>query len=100
MSNPLRPCLLVYDIPDAADLANPTPALRGRGVRVNLSCWVVPEDRIPYHLLAEMERRGATWHVVRFADDQLDKLVAMARATITKHMAEAERRAAQSAERA
>jgi hypothetical protein len=96
----LKPCLLIYDIPDRANVANPSPRLRRRAVRVNLSCWVIPESEVPYHLLHEMELGGATWHVVRFADDEVKNLVRMAREAILQQTADAERRAKRSVEQA
>jgi hypothetical protein len=79
----MNACLLIYDIPDTAVLPNgqpypnPSPRLRRRCIRVNLSCWVVMEGDIPYYLLNEMTAAGCTWHVVKFDAGEGEKLVSM-----------------------
>src|SRR5262245_46907399 len=92
----LRPCLLIYDIPEGRGIANPSRSLYRRGVRVNLSCWVIPEERIPYYRLRELGMKGATWHVVRFADDQIEILLDMIRESLNKQIKDAETRLATS----
>lgn len=96
MANKLRPCLLIYDIPEDSDLENPSGFLYRRGVRVNLSCWVIPEERIPYWRLNQLREGGATWHVVRFADDQTETILTMVRESLAKQAEEARQRAEQS----
>src|SRR5438552_1177899 len=80
----LRACLLIYDIPERSAVANPSRFLRRLAVRVNLSCWVIPEGDVPYARLNEMATGGATWHVVRFDAAEAGKLVAMAAAAIRR----------------
>lgn len=66
-------------------------------VRVNLSCWVIREGDIPYSLLHEMARGGASWHVVRFDASEGEKLVGMAVEAIKRDIRDAMRRANKSA---
>src|SRR5438105_3584365 len=56
----LSACLLVYDIPTAARVPNPSPRLRRLGVRINLSCRVVREGDVPYALLNSMREGGVS----------------------------------------
>lgn len=86
-------CWLVYDIPDVAKIANPSPQLRRIASRVNLSCWVIPEANVPYSLLHEMAEHGVDWHVVRFDPDEKEKLVGMVAATLTKSLRDIPKRA-------
>lgn len=96
----LRACLLIYDIPERVEFPNPSDRLRRLGVRVNLSCWCVPEIDVPYTLLHEMTKAGATWHVVRFDANEAPKLVRMCLGAIRKEIADAVVRSKQAAARA
>ncbi len=96
----LKPCLLIYDIPEASDAPNPSPWLRRRAVRINLSCWVVPEANIPYMRLKELEKEGATVHIVPFADHGIEKILSLVRSAIQKEIAEATARAEESMQKA
>ena len=96
----LRASLLIYDIPERSGVANPSGFLRRMAVRVNLSCWVIPEGDIPYHRLHAMATGGATWHVVRFDAAEAWKLVGMAAAAIRRELRDALRRARRAAGRA
>lgn len=75
-------CLLIYDIPDASPVANPSGVLRRFAVRVNLSCWVIREAHVNHptvlQLLNRMREGGATWHTVKFEVGETEKLVDMA----------------------
>lgn len=93
-------CLLIYDIPDESGFPNPSNILRSIAVRVNLSCWVIPESSIPYTLLNEMEAVGCTWHTVKFDASEGDKLRRMAVDAITREITEAITRAETSYTRA
>lgn len=86
-------CLLIYDIPENAPVGNPSDQLRRIAVRVNLSCWIIPESLIPYHLLNTMAAGGATWHVVRFDASEAEKLATMARDAIRRDIKQAISRA-------
>lgn len=94
VASSLKACLLIYDIPEGAELdgrpvLNPSGFLRRIAVRVNLSCWVIPEGDIPYNLLNNLRRAGATWHVVRFAPEEGRKLIEMAIESLRKEVSEA-----------
>lgn len=70
--------LLIYDIPENAGIKNPSWELRRWAFRINLSCWVIRTADIPYGLLGRMQKKGATWHAVKFDAGEDEKLVAMA----------------------
>lgn len=74
----VQACLLIYDIPERSGIPNPSRRLRSMAVRINLSCWVIPQGDIPYALLNGMAERGATWHCVKFDANEGERLVAMA----------------------
>lgn len=71
--------LFVYDIPSKSDLPNPSNQLKRIGIRVNLSCWVIPESRVPYDLIRELDAGGATTEVVRFDESEREKLERLAK---------------------
>jgi hypothetical protein len=96
----MQACLLIYDIPDTADIPNPSNRLRRIAVRVNLSCWVVREGDIPYNYLHWLKEQGATWHVVKFDTDENEKLVKMALDSIRKDIRLSIQRAKASADSA
>lgn len=89
----LRACMLIYDIPvprnGESEIPNPSPALRRVAIRVNLSCWVIQEGDIPYTLLENMRRRGASWHVVPFDPKGSKQLLEMAIGAMKKEIADA-----------
>jgi hypothetical protein len=91
---------MAYDIPVGAEVANPSRFLRRRGVRVNLSCWLIPEANVPYHLINEMTEAGCTVRVVRFADEEAANIAEWARQAIVDEVARRLRRARQSIEQA
>lgn len=70
--------LLIYDIPEDSKMPNPSPDLRRLAVRVNLSCWVIPNHLIPHSLLNEIDDNGGVWHVVKFDASEADTLLQMA----------------------
>lgn len=78
--------LLVYDIPERSTATNPSGRLRRLGIRVNLSCWVLPADSVPYHLLDQLAASGAAWHIVRFASDEGERLIQLAESTLQKEV--------------
>jgi len=98
--NNLNACLLLYDIPQNAPIDNPSPVLRRLGLRVNLSCWVIPESDLPYTLLHEMQVAGATWHAVRFDRSEAAKLVQMGVQSLKRELADQVARARRSQARA
>lgn len=52
--------MLMYDIPSAADIDNPSAFLHTRGLRLNKSVWIVPTGSVPNHLIAELRAVGST----------------------------------------
>lgn len=98
MSNAIRASLLIYDIPQRSNLANPSPFLRRMAVRANLSCWIIPTHLIPYSYLNELADGGATWHVVQFDTNESEKLLKMARESIAREMRAALNRARKAAQ--
>lgn len=91
MNTTNRPHLLIYDIPERRldPIQNPSGRLYSRAVRVNLSCWVIMEDQIPYQLLHDLASRGATWHIVPFSDDAMLTLQNMIRQSVQQQLADA-----------
>lgn len=86
MSNAIRASLLIYDIPEKSNLANPSPFLRRIAFRANLSCWVIPTHMIPYNRMNTLAEGGATWHVVQFDTTEAEKLTKMAHEAIARDM--------------
>lgn len=84
----IKACLVIYDIPQGSELANPSPKLRRRAIRVNLSCWIVREDLVPYSLLNELAEGGAVYHVVKFDASEGKNLIKMAIQALKKEVAE------------
>lgn len=90
---------LMYDIPEVSELSNPSARLRRCGVRINLSCWVVPTDNLPHALLLELAEGGATWHTAPFADQAGENLGRMAATMLGKEIEETAKRLQESMER-
>lgn len=57
----LTPCLLIYDIPKGTPIPNPSPELRRRGLHLQYSSWVIPEDAIPTNYFVNLEHRFQAW---------------------------------------
>jgi hypothetical protein len=51
--------MVMYDIPEVADIDNPSGQLRRIGVRLNKSVWLVPTGNVPHHLIARLEEVGS-----------------------------------------
>jgi hypothetical protein len=60
-------CLLTYDIPETANVSNPSNILYARGIRFNLSCWIIYKDQMPYAAFDKLSDAGATWGLFEFA---------------------------------
>lgn len=88
----LTASLLYYDIPDTSEFPNPSPILRRFAVRSNLSVWIVPDDRIPYHLLNEMEIAGCSWQVIKFDASEAVKLINITLESLKKDVQQAMKR--------
>jgi len=80
---------MIYDIPERAKMENPSPELRRVAVRVNLSCWVVPNHLVPFSILGEIEDNGGTWHVIKFDGSEAENLIRMATDSLRKSVREA-----------
>lgn len=99
----LSASLVIYDIPDGAvtpegtALANPSPELREVGIRVNLSCWIVPNHLVPYGLLNDLRLAGASYEVVKFDISEAPKLLDMATRALRNEIRQAVQRARASA---
>ncbi len=81
--------LLIYDIPESSEYPNPSGFLRRRAIRINLSCWCIPDHAIPWHMLGEMTQAGCTWHTVRFSTEEMPKLSGMCIDALRKEIGEA-----------
>jgi hypothetical protein len=53
----LRPVMLNYDIPEGTGVRNPSYRLYEVGIRLQLSCWILPESDIPKALFHQMAER-------------------------------------------
>jgi hypothetical protein len=56
------------------------------GVRINLSCWVVPQQRVPWDYLKEIESFGSKTAVVRFDEDEAASILKLAREALCKEL--------------
>lgn len=74
--------LIVYDIPATCRVKNPSDQFRGHGVRINYSCWIVPEGRVAMLPLDQMQQGGAKVQVVRFDSSETDTLLRMAKTAL------------------
>lgn len=108
----MRAFLLYYDIPKVRRAGrrsgprltdaypNPSGFLRSRAVRVNLSCWVVPDGMIPHTLLHDMQAASCRVNYVRFADDEAQNLIRLAADLLREEAARAVESARESVRRA
>lgn len=94
----MKASLLVYDVPAALDIDNPSGRLRRLGVRINLSCWAVPDDRMPWVYLQELKDAGVSWHVVAFDAGEAQKIAGIAAEAIEREVNDAIKRARKSHE--
>lgn len=81
----LKAVLYIYDIPRGKGF-NPSWKLRRIAIRANLSCWVVPETRLPElrRIDEKLRAAGADTKMVRFDEDEFDVIIAMAQEAISK----------------
>lgn len=85
----LRFVQLMYDIPSASKMNNPTEFLRSIGFRTTKSCWVIPEQVIPYTFIKEMrEKHGCTVDVVKFDPSEGLHIMRMAVKVFQKELEE------------
>lgn len=58
--------VLNYDIPQNAEIANPSNRLRRVAVRTTLSDWIVPTAAIPWTIINDLREAGATVTLYKF----------------------------------
>lgn len=93
--------MLMYDVPQGAEVEHPSIWLRGLAIRLQLSVWLIHEDDIPHGRFTEMNRTaGVTWDIIPFDPNANRQLLTMAARSLKNDIAEAVRSARQSAERA
>src|SRR5678815_1790415 len=80
--------MLIYDIPTVKneECPNPSGLLWWYGFRLNLSCWVMPEkslkSRKVQELLAHWEEHRIETHLIKYSEDQLEKIRDIARSKL------------------
>lgn len=88
--------MMFYDIPEDADIPNPSAEFRAFSFRINLSCWVILEGDLTraMHTLNNIRRVGGDWHTLAIAESEQDKTLGLAtrymQGEITHHMRRAE----------
>lgn len=82
--------LLVYDIPEDADMDNPSSEFRQFAFRINLSCWIIQRGdmSLASHTLNRIREVGGIWHSLPFADEGSDIIIGLAAHSIQKEIRE------------
>ena len=80
-----RAHLLVYDIP-SGKMANPSAMLWRFGARINLSCWVIPDSRVPMLPLDKWAEKGVRAELVRFDERDGDTILRLARTALLEEV--------------
>lgn len=82
--------LLVYDIPEGADMDNPSAEFRRFAFRINLSCWIIQRGdmSLAMHTLNRIREVGGEWHSLPFADEGTDTIIGLAARSIQKEINE------------
>jgi hypothetical protein len=84
--------MLVYDIPTHKNdvCPNPSGLLWKHGFRMNLSCWVMPMDRLTHPDVTELlnlwTANGIVNHVVEYAESQNEKIRAIAQTKLEEEI--------------
>lgn len=80
VANPFKQAVMLsYDIPSGVKWGlDHRKVLRKIGLRINLSDWILPAERIPTKLIEQMENRGANVHVLRFDETDAPKVKRLA----------------------
>lgn len=81
-----RAHLLVYDIPTASKLPNPSAMLWALGAPINLSCWIIPDENVPRVPVAEWRAKGATVEWVRFDERDYETILRLAREALERRL--------------
>lgn len=73
--------VLVYDIPTVpSQIQNPSVNLRRMCVRINLSCWLVKNGRIPFQVIEDLNRGiGVRWFVTPVFAGDVDSMLEFVR---------------------
>lgn len=88
--NESQAMLLVYDIPEDADMDNPSAEFRRFAFRINLSCWIIQRGDmcLASHTLNRIREVGGNWHSLPFADEGNDTIIGLAAESIKKEIQE------------
>lgn len=78
--------MLVYDIPQKSHIQNPSDKLRRFAFRINLSCWIMPQYRVPLALVDELKGAGADVELVRFDLNEEKTIRTLARKALAKEV--------------
>lgn len=84
----IQACWLAYDIPESADIENPSNELRPIAFRQQKSMWIIQEGDIPYALVARLREVGAEVDIIRFDASEAPKLLRMAVKAIARDIRE------------
>lgn len=85
--------MLMYDIPDAAEINNPSARLRRIGLRLNLSVWLVPTGSVPQTLINELLAVGSSVITAPYDSTATAGLLAAAIGFANREVADAVKRA-------
>ena len=83
----LQASILVYDIPKSCKLDHPSSYLWRHGARINLSAWIVPNERLPLLPTAEWTMAGVRWRVARFDSADSENILALATESLMERVA-------------
>jgi hypothetical protein len=89
----LRLTMLMYDIPERSNVANPSGRLRRIGLRINKSVWIVPTGNIPQYLVNELIGAGAAVITAPYDVEASKNLLVAAIAFANRELTEAKARA-------
>jgi hypothetical protein len=88
------------DVPEADNFVHPSEYLARIAVRSTLSCWIIPEDKIPLTRLNRLTRVGARWRSYRVDQAEAVRLLEEAVAAMQRELDDAATRATESQQRA
>lgn len=80
--------MVVYDIPQKSHIQNPSDKLKRFAFRINLSCWIMPQYRLPFALIDSLKARGADVEVVRFDLNEEKAIRALAKKALAREVQE------------
>lgn len=84
----MQAMMMFYDIPEQADIPNPSAEFRQFAFRINLSCWIIHEGDLPRaaFTLDSIRRVGGDWHTLAVASEDEDKVVGLATKYINREI--------------